>query len=150
MVFLDANPFIIDRFFRRDAVYAANRRFLGRLPDLSAIVPAAILLELCGVASFRLSRDELERWMWSFDSIYSVRILDPFGADEVSAGMWFSSYTEDIERYLARRMTFGDAMLAREADRNGAEAIVTWNVKDFVGRTATAIFTPEQYLARVP
>ncbi|HVN30259.1 MAG TPA: hypothetical protein VMT64_17295, partial [Candidatus Binataceae bacterium] len=112
-------------------------------------LPAVTLMELCGVASFRISREELEKWMWSFESIYEVRVLNPFGAGDSSAGVWFSSYSDDIGRYLARRMTLGDAILAREADRYNAEAIVTWNVKDFRGRTATPIFNPEQYLARM-
>jgi hypothetical protein len=46
---------------------------------------------------------------------------------------------------VARRMTFGDAVLAREADRYGAEAIVTWNVKDFAGRVAVPVCSPEDF-----
>lgn len=40
-------------------------------------------------------------------------------------------------------MTFGDAVLPREADRYAAEAIVTWNVRDFKGRTAVPAVTPD-------
>jgi hypothetical protein len=46
-------------------------------------------------------------------------------------------------------MTLGDATLAREADRYGAEAIVTWNIKDFTGRSAVSALTPEQYMKRI-
>jgi hypothetical protein len=42
-------------------------------------------------------------------------------------------------------MTFGDAVLAREADRYGAEALVTWNVKDFQGRTAVPVIRPDRF-----
>lgn len=104
------------------------------------------LLELCGTASFRLSRDETERWLRRFVSVYPVEVLNPFGAGDGSATSWLSSYTDDVVRYLARRMTLGDAVLAREADRYQAEAIVTWSVKDFAGRTAVPALTPEQYL----
>ncbi len=45
-------------------------------------------------------------------------------------------------------MTLGDAVLAREADRYQADAIVTWNLKDFAGRSAVPALTPEQYLKR--
>ncbi len=43
-------------------------------------------------------------------------------------------------------MTLGDAILAREADRYAADAIVMWNVKDFEGRTAVGGVAPDQSL----
>jgi hypothetical protein len=42
-------------------------------------------------------------------------------------------------------MTFGDAVLAREADRYGAEALVIWNLKDFQGRTAVPVMRPDRF-----
>jgi hypothetical protein len=42
-------------------------------------------------------------------------------------------------------MTFGDAVHAREADRYAADAIVTWTVKDFEGRTAVPAFRPDAF-----
>ena len=56
------------------------------------------------------------------------------------------AWSDDISRYLARRMTLGDAVLAREADRYAADAIVTWNVKDFEGRTAVRVVAPDQWM----
>jgi hypothetical protein len=148
LVFLDSNLFIIDRFFKGDAAYPTTRAFLELLPGISAAVPLMTLLEICGVASFRLSSVEAERWLHRFIAVYPLQILNPFGADQVSAGAWFASYTDDLMRYIARRMTLGDATLAREADRYGAEAIVTWNVKDFSGKTAVSAMTPDEYLNR--
>jgi hypothetical protein len=43
-------------------------------------------------------------------------------------------------------MTFGDAVLLREAENYRAEAIVTWNTKDFTRRTQLPIFTPTGFL----
>ncbi len=107
------------------------------------------LFELCGAASFRLSAGEMERWLHRFVTVYPVRVLDPFGAGDGPASAWLGSYADDLIRYLARRMTLGDAILAREADRHGAEAIVTWNIKDFTGRTAVPVLTPDQFMNRV-
>lgn len=146
MVFLDSNLFIIDRLFKRDAAYPGTRALLALLPEVSAAVPLITLLELCGAASFRLSREETERWLWRFVSVYPVQVLNPFGAGEGPATGWLGSYADDISRYIARRMTLGDATLAREADRYGAAAIVTWNIKDFAGRTAVSVLTPDQYV----
>jgi sugar/nucleoside kinase (ribokinase family) len=145
LVFLDRNLFIIDRFFRRDAAYLATRAFLARLPEIPAAVPLFTLFELCGAASFRLSAEESEQWLHRFVAVYPVRVLNPFGAGDVSAAAWLSSFADDVIRYIARRMTLGDAILAREADRYGADAIVTWNIKDFADRTAVPVLTPEQF-----
>ena len=149
MVFLNSNLFIIDRFFRRDTPYPTTRAFLARLPEISGAVPLITLLELCGAASFRLSVDEMERWLHGFVMVYPVRVLNPFGADEGSATAWLGAFADDVIRYIARRMTLGDAILVREADRYAAEALVTGNIKDFTGRTAVSVMTPDQFISRV-
>jgi hypothetical protein len=145
LVFLDSNLFIIDRLFRRDALYAPTRAFLARLPEIIAAVPLMTLLELCGAASFRLSAAEVDRWLHQFTTVYPVRILNPFGAGDEAATAWLGTFADDIGRYIARRMTFGDALLAREADHHAAEAIVTWNVRDFDGRTSVPVFRPDKF-----
>jgi hypothetical protein len=147
LVFLDSNIFIVDRFFRRDALYPVTHDFLSRLPKISAAVPLMTLLELCGAAAFRLSDRETERWLHDFSKVYPVAVLDPFGAGVGPALSWLGSWADDIARYVARKMTFGDAILAREADRYAAEALVTWNLKDFVGRTAVPVVSPDRFLA---
>jgi hypothetical protein len=149
LVFLDSNLFIVDRFFRRDALYSATHAFLARLPEISAAVPLLTLFELCGAASFRLSPEETDRWLHRFVTVYPVRVLNPFGVGDGSATTWLGSFADDVFRYIARRMTVGDAVLAREADRYAAEAIVTWNSKHFAGRTAVPVMTPDQFVSRV-
>jgi hypothetical protein len=145
LVFLDSNLFLIDRLFPRDAAYPANRSLLDRLDVIDGVLPLVTLLELCGAASFRLSEQETERWLHGFTSAYPVRILDPFGAGSDPAAAWAGSWIDDLSRYVARKMTFGDAVLAREADRYGAEELVTWNVKDFQGRTAVPVIRPDRF-----
>jgi hypothetical protein len=43
-------------------------------------------------------------------------------------------------------MTFGDALILREAEKYRVEAIVTWNIKDFLQRTRIPVHTPASYL----
>jgi hypothetical protein len=81
--------------------------------------------------------------------VYPVSVLNPFGAGDGPATAWLGSFAHDVIRYIARRMTLGDAILAREADRYGAEALVTWNIKVFTGRTAVSVMTPDQFMSRV-
>jgi hypothetical protein len=54
------------------------------------------------------------------------------------------AWADDVTRYVSRRMTFGDAVLAREADRYAGRAIVTWNVRDFERRTAVPAVRPDR------
>ena len=42
---------------------------------------------------------------------------------------------EEAAANIAKKMTFGDAVLLWEAENYDAEAIITWNTKDFVRRT---------------
>ena len=46
-------------------------------------------------------------------------------------------------------MTFGDALILREAEKYDAEAIVTWNTKDFLRRTQIDVLTPTALLGRL-
>jgi hypothetical protein len=92
----------------------------------------------------------MERWLHNFVMAYPVRVLNPFGAGEGPATAWLGSYADDVIRYIARRMTLGDAILAREADRYAAEALVTWNIKDFIGRTAVSGMTSDQFMNPIP
>lgn len=145
MVFLDSNVFIIDRFFPRDTLYRANRAFVQRLAEIDGAVPLLTLMELGGAAAFRLAPGEIEGWLHHFPTVYPVRVVNPFGAGETRSDAWLGMFVDDLTRYLARRMTFGDAVLAREADRYAAEAIVTWNVRDFKGRTAVPAVMPSAF-----
>lgn len=147
MVFLDSNLFLIDRFFRRDVLYEPTRAFLSRLNEIPAGLSVLTLLELCGAASFRLGPRETGRWLHQFATIYPIQILSPFGMGDERAAAWVGGWTDELGIYLARRMTLGDALLAREADRYAADAIVTWNLKDFEGKTTAPVFTPRTYPA---
>jgi hypothetical protein len=90
----------------------------------------------------------MERWLHGFVTVYPVRVLNPFGAGDGPATAWFGSFANDVIRYIARRMALGDAILDREADSYAAEALVTWNIKGFTGRTAVSVMTPDQFMRR--
>ncbi|HWP56469.1 MAG TPA: hypothetical protein VNL14_01130 [Candidatus Acidoferrales bacterium] len=148
MVLVDSNIFIIDRFFPRDALYPKNRAFVDRLDSIEAAMSSFTLLEICGAAAFRLAAHELESWLFRFTSLYPVLILDVFGLKGKDAEDWWSGFVTEIAEKIARKMTFGDAVLLREAENYGPEAIVTWNTKDFSGRTRIPVLTPTAFLRR--
>ncbi len=146
MVFLDSNVFIIDRFFPRDQNYPVNRQFLSSLKEaqIKGALPYYTLLEICGVASFNLNEEELEKWLYLFGEIYPVEVLDPYSltsGQKVDLGNFLS----DLSRFITKKMTIGDAVFLREAEMYRASAIVTWNKKHFVGRTSIKVYTPAEF-----
>ena len=58
-------------------------------------------------------------------------------------------FVEDVAANIAKKMTFGDALILREAEKYDAEAIVTWNTKDFIRRTQLDVLTPTALLRRL-
>jgi len=147
MVLLDSNIFIIDRFFPQDAVYPKNRAFVDQLASIDAAVSAFTLLEICGVAGFRLSVRELESWLFRFTNLYPVLVLDAFGLKGKDAEEWWSTFVIEVAETISRKMTLGDAVLLREAENYGPEAIITWNTKDFARRTRLPVLTPHSFYA---
>lgn len=146
MILLDSNIFIIDRFFRKDTLYPRNRTLFERLGALEAAISVFTLLEICGVASFNLSSRELKHWLYQFPTVYSVLVLDPFDIDDQPAAGWVRAFLTEVSEKISQNMTFGDTILVREAEKYRAEAIITWNTKDFLRRTSIPVFTPESYL----
>jgi hypothetical protein len=149
MVLLDSNIFILDRFFPRDSLYPQNRLFVEKLAALDAAISSFTLLEICGVASFRLSTDELSSWLFGFGAIYPVSIIDVQGLKTHDGEAWWSIFVAEVAANIAKKMTFGDAVILREGENYNAEAIVTWNSKDFSRRTRIDVVTPTAYLRQL-
>jgi hypothetical protein len=142
MVLLDTNVFIIDRFFPKDANYPVNKDFIERLPTIEAGFSIFSLFELCGISSFNLSAQELNRWMYQFDQVYDIRILEPSHLHISSAIDWFKQFGVQLFDLFSRKMTWGDAVLLNCAEQYRVESIITWNKRHFINRTAIPILTP--------
>jgi len=148
MVLLDSNIFILDRFFPRDSLYTQNKAFVEKLDSIDAAVSSFTLLEICGAASFRLSAEELAAWLFGFGVVYPVYVLDAHGLRGNDCETWWSTFVDEVAANIAKKMTFGDALILREAENFDAEAIVTWNTKDFSRRTRIPVLTPTGFLRR--
>lgn len=146
MVLLDTNVFIIDRFFPRDKRHKVNRAFIDQLPKIEAGFCIFSLFELCGICSFNLAPDELKRWMYHFDEVFDVQILEPQGLYTELAADWFEGFMHTIFGLFERKVTWGDAALLQAAEEYEVDAIVTWNKKHFENRTTIEVLTPQEYL----
>lgn len=116
MVLLDSNIFIVDRFFPRDSLYSQNKTFVEKLDSIDAAISSFTLLEVCGAASFRLSVDELSAWLFTFGAMYPVYVLDVHGLRTNDCEAWWSTFMEEAAANIAKKMTFGDSVLLREAE----------------------------------
>ena len=146
MILVDTNIFVIDRFFKRDPKYPQNREFIKSFHRFEVVFSIFSLLELCGISSFNLSPEELATWLFDFGDVYRVKILDPAETSGRSAEEWIEVFINDIADNITKQMKFGDAVILREAKAYDVEAIVTWNKKDYAGRTEIPIITPEEFL----
>ena len=146
MVFVDSNVFIVDRFYPRDALYPQNGSFVEQLSTVDAAVSILTLLEVCGAASHRLSSGELDNWLSRFDTIYPGNVVNVHGIGGQESEAWWHSFVKEVAVNIAKKMSFGDALLMREGECYQVEAIVTWNTKDFLGRTHLSVITPTGFL----
>src|SRR5437667_174479 len=83
----------------------------GKPVSMDAALSSFTLLEICGAASFRLSTEELEAWLFAFTSLYPVCILDVHGLRGNDCEAWWSTFVEEAAANIAKKMTFGDAVL---------------------------------------
>ena len=81
MILVDSDVFLIDLRYRRDKRFAANRAFLDWLAASGqGSTTIYNLLEICGVLSFNLNRQQLAEVQTHFARRYHVRVmpgLDP-------------------------------------------------------------------------
>lgn len=147
MVLLDTNIFIIDRFFKRDENYEFNQKFLSLCSHFDVYISIFTLFELCGIASFNLSVDELNRWLYHFNDVYAINILEVKADPEILFYEWFEEFSKQTIDRIIRKMTFNDALLLKEAEEHSVEKIVTWNKKHFEERTEIQTLTPKEFVA---
>jgi predicted nucleic acid-binding protein len=148
MILLDTNIFIIDRFFKRDDHYASNKRLVEMLPSLNAGISVYTLLEICGLASFNLSSKEFARWFYHFDQLYEVKVLFPRSMERTTE-QYFDDLLDEMYRLFVEKMTFLDAAILSIAEEYAVSYLVTWNTKDFVGRTAIKVTTPAEFVEKM-
>ena len=148
MVLLDTNIFVIDRFFKRDERYEVNQKFIQNLADIEASFSIFSLIELCGIASFNLSGSELEKWLLRFERVYRIRILPPKTETLSFFEDWFAGFLDGLFKRIRRKMSYGDAVLLKEAEDYQVASIITWNKKHFESKTQIEVLTPAELLSR--
>ncbi|MDZ7261165.1 MAG: PIN domain-containing protein [candidate division KSB1 bacterium] len=145
LLLLDANIFIIDRFFPQDPNYDENKTFIRNLERQEGYLSIFTLLELCGIASFNLSKRELSRWLYQFSEIYPIKILEPEIDEYIPGRTLYERFLEAIHTEIESKMTLGDALIMKEAKEHNIQTLVTWNKRHFIHQTGLTVLTPVEF-----
>lgn len=144
MIFVDTNVFVIALRYPRDPNAEANARFLERLRQRGGGVTGILnVLETCGILSFNLNRKQLLALYTYFGRRFEVEVLP----GDSEAGL-VPSGPRDVLRQIARRLSFGDALVADSVDSHAADAaaFVSWDARHFRGKISPPALTPTEYL----
>ena len=141
MILVDSDVFLIDLRYQRDQRFGSNRAFLERLA-ISGQGATTIynLLEVCGVLSFNLNRQQLRDLYTHFARRFNVRVLPTAKPRQHLP----SFQVGDILSIVERRVSFGDALVFAllEAWKEEDTTFVTWNARHFRGRTEVDVLEP--------
>lgn len=145
VIFLDTNIFVIDLRYPRDPLHSVNRAFLEKVKtEKNGKTTVISLLELCGILSFNLNRQQLDGLFRYFPAKYSVSL---FPANYLG----LESLRVQIGRIfeiVSRKLSFGDALqlLYVESHLPIASAFITWDAEHFNGKSIIPVLTPGDYL----
>lgn len=145
MIFVDSNVFVLALRYPRDVNAEVNNRFLDLLHARGDGVTGVVnLLEICGILSFSLNRTQLLSLHAHFARRFAVTVVpavEPANVVQATAA--------EVLGYMARRMSFGDALVAHTVDTwaRDAEVLVSWDARHFQGKITTTALTPRDFLA---
>ncbi|MBI2502543.1 MAG: hypothetical protein HYW07_04840 [Candidatus Latescibacteria bacterium] len=143
MDLLDSDLFVLDLRFRDDPRYPANKAFL-EIRGAPRATTIYNLLEVCGILSFNLTHAALLALYAEFSRRYALSVLFPAVADHQS----LPTMIRGIFDKITRKMTLGDAQILYIAEQHPeVQRIISWNTKDFIGRTSLRVVTPQEWIA---
>ena len=142
MILIDSDIFILDLFYPTDIRIEATRRFLEGGEERATTI--FNVLEVCGIASFNRSPEDVTRLFRAFHQIYDLDVLYPKARALPSEDVLTQLVARTFTRIL-RKMSFSDALILTTAESFGISTLVTWNVKHFEDRTTILVITPEGF-----
>ena len=141
MILVDSDVFLIDLRYPRDRRFGDNRAFLDRLA-ISGQGATTIynLLEVCGVLSFNLNRQQLRELYAHFARRFHIRVVPNAELRQRLPAFRVG----DLLSIVERRVSFGDALVFALLEAQTAEetTFVTWNARHFRGRTEVDVREP--------
>jgi len=145
LILIDTNIFVIDLRYKRDINYRVNQAFLSSVGrNGNGFTTIVNLLELCGILSFNLNRDQLlDLWTYFCDRFNITVLPEPD----------LKSDLPDIEirrlfDILSKKSSFGDALIMAVAEKSLSfvSTMVTWDNEHFKDKYTGKVLTPDEYM----
>ena len=135
MIFADSDVYVIDQLYKRDKRYETNHKFLEENTTSTSIFN---VLEICGICSFQMNESRVTELFKDFHRASNINVLLP-------NFLSFSEIIDESFKRIKKKMNFQDSLVLWVAEQNNVEYFITWNKKDFEGRTELKVLTPEEY-----
>jgi len=146
LTFIDTNVFIIDLRYKRDKHFRKNRAFLDFIASGSKGVTSIFnLLEICGILSFNLNRQQLMELFYFLPEKYKVDVMPSNSIDSYIPAL----SVREIMDIMYGKAGFGDALIAGFVKRSFSEetVFVSWDAVHFKDLLPMKVYTPEDFLA---
>jgi len=146
MIFIDTDVFLIDLRYRRDERYSDNRLFLDQAASSGATTSYYNILEVCGILSFNLNKEQLFDLYYHFLRRYNLQEIRPLKPQELLPAFSISS----IMNVMSMKASFGDTLVICAAKDLGErlDYFVSWNAEHYRGKLDVDVLTPAEYLLR--
>ena len=146
LVLVDTNIFVIDLRYRRDRHFKRNQSFLYSVAQIgNGFTTIVNLLEICGILSFNLNRDQLlDLWTYFHDR-YKITVLPEPDLQSVFPGIEINRLFD----ILCKKSSFGDALIMAVAKKYlpFVSTMVSWDNEHFKGKFSGKVLTPGEYLS---
>ena len=147
LILIDTNIFVIDLRYKRDANFQVNQTFLSAIAlSANGFTTIINLLELCGILSFNLNRDQLlDLWSY-FEDRYKITVLPEPKIQTTFPGIKIDRLFEK----LCKKTSFGDALMMIVAEKHlpFVETMVTWDNEHIKDRYNGEVLTPIEYMTK--
>ncbi len=146
MIFIDTDVFVIDLRYRRDEKYGDNKLFLEQATSAGATTSCYNILEVCGILSFNLNKEQLYELYYYFPRRYNLKNITPLKPHELIPAFSISS----LLNVMSKKASFGDTLVICAAKdlKERLDCFVSWNAEHFKGKLEVEVLTPAEYLLR--
>jgi hypothetical protein len=147
LILIDTNILVIDLRYKRDTNFKVNQAFLSDIAqNRNGFTTLVNLLELCGILSFNLNRDQLlNLWTYFYDK-YKITVLPEPDLQSVFPGISISRLFD----LFCKKSSFGDALMMAVAEKylSFVSIMVTWDNEHFKDKYTGKVLTPAEYTTR--
>ncbi|GER94035.1 hypothetical protein A45J_1793 [hot springs metagenome] len=147
-VFIDTNVFIIDLRYRNDGNFKTNRDFLDFIAKHGRGITSIVnLLEICGILSFNLNRQQIQELFYYLPEKYRIGIIPSHDMDSIFP----ETHIKAVMDIIYRKASLGDALIANIVNNyiTGKAVFISWDAGHFKNLLSIEAITPHEFLLSI-